>query len=192
MGFESTTHDRCIYKKVIDGNVVYLLRQVDNMCAAICDQKTAEKISDIIERKIISKDKEEKGIIPFKFFELIHEYDGVDIKKITHCIDMSCETYINRLTKSHNWDINIKLSSSGDNKKINMEASVASQVKISTFYPVNGDHLQTLPECLKSTSLYDHHKIVPIPSDSIGKIHQAVHPEESTTHYQVVESNFFF
>lgn len=39
MGFETTTHDCFVYKKVIDGNVVYLLKQIYKMCAAVCDQK---------------------------------------------------------------------------------------------------------------------------------------------------------
>ena len=87
-----------------------------------------------------------------------------------------------------------KLSSSGDNKnkKINVEAAADAQVKISKIDSTNGDSLQLLPECLKPTTLYDHHKIVPIPSHSIEKIYQEVGQKDGTTHHQLIESFFFF
>ena len=47
-------------------------------------------------------DEEEKGIIPFEFLGVIFDYNGVDIKQTSHYINMSCESYIKCLTKSHN------------------------------------------------------------------------------------------
>ena len=39
MGFKTTTHDRCIYRTVRDGQVIYLLRMVDD-CLCMCkDEK---------------------------------------------------------------------------------------------------------------------------------------------------------
>ena len=98
---------------------------------------------------------------------------------------MSCEIYINRLAKSHIWDINPLVYSSGDNKnkKINVETAASTQVKMLKIGSTKGDSLQLCPKCLKPKTLYDHHKIVPIPSDSIEKMYQEVGPEEGTTHH---------
>ena len=79
MDFETTTHDCCIYKKSIDGSLVYLLRQIDDCALACCDQKTTENIFNIIGTKM--SDEEEKGIIPFEFLGVICDYNGVDIKQ---------------------------------------------------------------------------------------------------------------
>ena len=80
--------------------------------------------------------------------------------------------YIKCITKSHNQNITPPVVSDSNNKN-----------KIS---------LQSLPECLKPTTLYDHHKIVPIPSDSIEKMYQEVGPKEGTTHHQAIASKFGF
>ena len=66
-----------------------------------------------------------------------------------------------------------------------METASATQVKTSTIGSFNGNSLQLLPECIKPTTLYDHHKIVPFPSDSIEKIYQEVGSKQGTTHYQL-------
>ena len=50
---------------------------------------------------MIFKDEEEKGIIPFEFLGVNFDYNGVDIKQISHYIVMSCERYINCIAKSH-------------------------------------------------------------------------------------------
>ena len=60
MGFESTTHDCCIYKKVIDRILVYILRQIDECARAFCNQKTAKHIFYIIGTKIRFKMKKRK------------------------------------------------------------------------------------------------------------------------------------
>ena len=39
MSFEATTHDHCIYKKVIDESLVYLLSQINKCAIGYCDQK---------------------------------------------------------------------------------------------------------------------------------------------------------
>ena len=47
------------------------------------------------------KGEEEKGVITFEFLGVICDYNGVDIKQISHYIYMSCETYIKHLTKAY-------------------------------------------------------------------------------------------
>jgi hypothetical protein len=54
IGFTTTTHDRCIYTKQIDGKTILVLRQVDDF------------IYDIIGTKIRFKTGEEEDIVPFE------------------------------------------------------------------------------------------------------------------------------
>ena len=112
-GFETTNHDCCIYKKLVDGILVYLLRQIDNCSCVCCDQKTTEKVFNTIARKIRFKLEEENGIIPFEFLGVICDYNDVDIKKTSHCIDMSCENYIQQLCRSY--DLENKDTTNTDN-----------------------------------------------------------------------------
>ena len=51
MGFKITTHNPCIYRTVRDGEVIYLLRMVDNMATACVNEKTAKNIYNIIGEK---------------------------------------------------------------------------------------------------------------------------------------------
>ena len=100
MGFETTTHDCCIYKKVIDGNFVYLLWKIDH-CACVCHvQKTAENIFNIIETKMRFKDEAEKGIIPFEFLVSLVTTMVLIINKlhiILKCLDKSTSTVLQNL-----------------------------------------------------------------------------------------------
>ena len=67
-------------------------------------KKTARNIFKILETKMRFKPEEEKGIIPFEFLRVVCDFNGVDIKQTSHCIDMSCETYIHHLSKSYVWE----------------------------------------------------------------------------------------
>ena len=107
MGFKTTTHDRCIYRKVIDDEVVYILQQIDNCIAQTKCKETVKNIFNIIGTKMRFASKEKKGIIPFEYLGIVKDYNGVDIKQTSHYIDMSCESYIKRLYKSHDWDATI-------------------------------------------------------------------------------------
>ena len=40
MGFETNTHDHCIYRKIIDGELIFLLRQINDIAAAVHVKKT--------------------------------------------------------------------------------------------------------------------------------------------------------
>ena len=84
---------------------------------------------------------------------------------------MFYETYINWFIKLYDWDVTGQSSLSGNNKDNNIEAAAASQLQMSKIDSKNKDSLQAIPEFLSHTTLYDHHKIVPISSDSIEKIY---------------------
>ena len=93
MGFKTTTHDRCIYRKVIDYEVLYILQQINNCIAQTKLKETAKNIFNIIGTKMRFASKEKKGIILFEYLGIVKDYNGVDIKQTLNYIDMSCERY---------------------------------------------------------------------------------------------------
>ena len=52
MRFKTTTHDRCIYRKVIDDEIVYILRQIDDCLAQAKQEETTKNIFNIIDTKM--------------------------------------------------------------------------------------------------------------------------------------------
>ena len=104
MGFTSTTHDRCIYRKVIDGEPVFLLRQIDDFCCATRREEIAKNVFNTIGLKMRFDTEKEQGIIPFEYLGVVDDYNGVEIRQTEHYIEMLCENYINRLLRSHGWE----------------------------------------------------------------------------------------
>ena len=109
MGFKNTTNDRCIYWKVIDDEVIYLLRMVDDCIISCKSEQMARNIFNIIGEKMRFPSEKEKGIIHFEFLGVVNDYNGVDIKQTSHYIEMSCQNYIHCLCKSHEWDVDTAL-----------------------------------------------------------------------------------
>ena len=101
MGFKTTTHDCCIYQTVRDGEVIYLLRMVDDCYVLSMDEKTAKDIFNIIGTKMSFASEKKKGIVLFEFLGVVKDYNGVDIKQTSHYIEMSCENYIQCLARTH-------------------------------------------------------------------------------------------
>ena len=108
MGFRTTKHDHCIYCKVVNGEPIYLLRQIDDMLCACKHQKTAEDIANIIGTKLAFDTEKAEGIVPIEFMGIVTDYNGTDLHQTTHYIEMSAESYLRRLFKSHGWDKDIQ------------------------------------------------------------------------------------
>lgn len=117
MGFKTTVHDCCIYRKIIDSEVIYLLCQMDDCLAVFYDQKTAKNLFNILWIKMRFISEEKKGIILLKNLGVVHDYNDFDIKQMSNYIDMSCENFIHHLCKYHGWE-NKKILLSSGNKKI--------------------------------------------------------------------------
>ena len=90
MEFKITTHDRCIYRKVINNEVVYILMQIDDCIVQTKQEETTKNIFNIIGTKMRFASEEKKGIIPFEYLGIIKDYNGADIKQTSHYIDMLC------------------------------------------------------------------------------------------------------
>ena len=104
MEFTSTVHDRCIYRKVINGKLVLLLRQVDDFMMACSNEATARKLTDTIGRKIWFKEEEKQNDLPIEFLGLVTDYNGVDIKQTSRKIKMHAKAYLERFLQTHGWD----------------------------------------------------------------------------------------
>ena len=124
MGFKTTTHDWCIYRIVKDGEVIYLLRMVDNMVTACVNEKTAKDIYNIIGEKMSFPSEKEEGIVPFEYLGIVKDYNGVGIQQTSHYIEMNCENYIQRLNRTHGWEPQDKASPSDDESTTAAAASV--------------------------------------------------------------------
>jgi hypothetical protein len=81
LGFTTTTHDRCIYTKQVDGKTILMFQQVDDFMLGCTDESTARNIYDIIGTKIRFKTEEEEDIVPFEWLGIVEDYNGVDIKQ---------------------------------------------------------------------------------------------------------------
>ena len=95
LGFATTTKDRCIYIKKIDGRIILLLRQVDDFCVRCTDKQDAKNIYNLIGTKIQFQSKREKGDIPFEYLGLVKDYNGTDFVQTKKYIKMNCANYIN-------------------------------------------------------------------------------------------------
>ena len=94
LGLVSTTHEQCLYQGTFKGKEVLFLRQVDDFaCGAADDDTTSALISAINKRMKIE----------IKDLGILDRYNGVDIKQTAHYIKLSCEVYIDKVIKGHEW-----------------------------------------------------------------------------------------
>ena len=109
--FKSTTHDRCIYRTEWKGEVILLLRQVDDFAISCKNESTAKEIFDIIGTKLqlpLETD------IPFDYFGPLKDFNGVDVNKFQEYIEIACPDYIDRVIRSHGWENDFNIGKQGD------------------------------------------------------------------------------
>ena len=92
MGFRHTTHEKCLYVKTVDGNDVYILRQVDDVAIASDTKETAEAIITEIGSYMKS---------PIKHEGVTELFNGIDISQTRDYIKIHCNTYLDRVFKRH-------------------------------------------------------------------------------------------
>eukprot|EP00980_Cylindrotheca_fusiformis_P008178 scaffold1732_cov76-Cylindrotheca_fusiformis.AAC.1 len=98
--FRSTTHDKAIYRGDINGTAIFLLRQVDDFALAAPDESIAKDIYKRIGERL-QLPSEEKP--PFSYLGLIDDFNGVDVHQYSDRIVLSCESYIDRVLRTHGW-----------------------------------------------------------------------------------------
>ncbi len=92
-----TTHEPCLYSGAIDGHRVLFLRQVDDFSVASLDPNAARKLIDSINTKMR---------IEVKHLGLINRFNGMDVHQTRYYVKITCENYLYKMIKSHDWLIN--------------------------------------------------------------------------------------
>jgi hypothetical protein len=97
----STTHERNLYQGTFQGEKVLVCRQVDVFAIATDSQPVAEALIAIINRHVTTASQGIGVHVP----DGIHaRYNGVDIRQTQLYIQLSCDTYIQRVLQSHGWE----------------------------------------------------------------------------------------
>ena len=104
LGLHTTTHSRCIYRRLKDGETQLILRQVDDFIVGCKNKQFARNLFNDIGKKIQFPSKVEQGIIPFEFLGIVTNCNGVGITQTPDYIEIFCKNYIARLLKLHGWD----------------------------------------------------------------------------------------
>jgi hypothetical protein len=134
--FTTTTHDRTIYRTVYKGHKILLLRQVDDFAIASPSETIATEIYDIIGSALQLPTENSK---PFKYLGLLTDFNGLDIHHTRDHISVSCERYVQRLLRSHNWETPSK-NEAGDTEHNAIPLPVDA---INHIYSVTGPLEQT-------------------------------------------------
>ena len=103
MGFLSTTHDRCVYHKQVDDELILMMRQVDDFMIACTDENMAKNIANIIATKICFQTEKYCGEVPIEFLGMVDDYIGVDINQTGCFVKMSAKRYIGQFLASCGW-----------------------------------------------------------------------------------------
>ena len=89
----------------------------------------------------------EEGIFPFEFLGIVKDNNGVGIQQASHYIEMNCQNYIQRLSRTYGWEPQDKTSPSDD------EPTTAAAVSFDIPVNENVPNLLTKPEQLKESLL---------------------------------------
>jgi hypothetical protein len=94
IGLQPATHEPCIYAGTIDDQRVIFLRQVDDFAVAAKHQNTAQKLLDLINSRMH---------IQLKSLGIVTRFNGVDIHQTRDYIKITCEKYLHKMLKQHQW-----------------------------------------------------------------------------------------
>jgi hypothetical protein len=133
--FTTTTHDRTIYRTVYKGHKILLLRQVDDFAIASPSETIATEIYDIIGSALQLPTENSK---PFKYLGLLTDFNGLDIHHTRDHISVSCERYVQRLLRSHNWETPSKNEADTEHNAIPLPVDAINHI-----YSVTGPLAQT-------------------------------------------------
>ena len=94
VGLKPTTHEPCLYSGEIEGEKVYLLRQVDDFAVASSNIATSNKVIEKISIKLS---------VPMHNLGILKRFNGVDMHQGQDYIKLSNETYINKVLSNYKW-----------------------------------------------------------------------------------------
>jgi hypothetical protein len=88
----STTHKPCLYSRVIDGKRVVFMHQVDDFAIAAPNQRTADILLDMLDKKLT---------MPIKRQGILDMFNGINIYQTKNYIKINCHTYINKFCSKY-------------------------------------------------------------------------------------------
>lgn len=104
-GFKPTAHKPCLYLGKVRGERCIFKWQVDDFAIATEHEETAHHFFDLLDDKLT---------MPMKRLGLITLFNGVDITQSRYYVKISCETYLDKISKHHldNWMNDLKMVTS--------------------------------------------------------------------------------
>ncbi|KAL7512029.1 hypothetical protein ACHAXN_009117 [Cyclotella atomus] len=100
--FKPTVHEPCLYIGEVRGERCIFKRQVDDFAIATANEETAHYFFDLLDDELT---------MPRKRLGLITLFNGVDILQSRYFVKISCETYLDKVSKRHleNWMNKMKI-----------------------------------------------------------------------------------
>jgi hypothetical protein len=95
MGFQSTTHERCVYQKTVKGEKVLFLRQVHDFAVACRDTEISQAITSKIGAQLQ---------VPLNDLGILRKFNGVDVLQTRDYTKISCESFLTKVLKHHGWE----------------------------------------------------------------------------------------
>jgi hypothetical protein len=95
LGFESTTHEKCIYQMTVNNEKVLFLRQVDNFAVACRDPAISKEIIRQVGAQLQ---------VPLNDLGTLTKFNGVDILQTRDYIKVSGESFLKKVLQHHGWD----------------------------------------------------------------------------------------
>ena len=92
IGMTTTTHEPCLYRGIIDGNEVFILRQVDDIAISTKTTATSQLVINMLNKKL---DLTLQGIMDNQV------YNGMNIEQTNEYVKLSSKRYITKLAKKH-------------------------------------------------------------------------------------------
>ena len=102
LGFKNTTHERNLYRGLVDGKDIIVCRQVDDFAVACEDPATAESFIQFINAKVTTESKGMGEALQIRGNRCA--YNGIDLYQTRDYVKVACDTYIDCLLQTHNWD----------------------------------------------------------------------------------------
>jgi hypothetical protein len=94
IGLQPTTHEPCLYSGTNNAHRIIFLRQVDDFAVASHTKAITEALISEINSKMR---------IDLKALGLIDRFNGIDIHQTWHYVKITCEKYLYKMLKQHNW-----------------------------------------------------------------------------------------
>ena len=91
-GFKTCTHE---YKTDKTNNLMFIVRQVDDLLVCHVDPKECDKMAKTIQKELT---------FLLNFLGTVRGFNGVNVDQTKHYNHIHCSTYIDKIVKHHNWE----------------------------------------------------------------------------------------